>query len=81
VLGAGEKTKNHSHFDGDADWSRPVRTTTVRSKENHCAFYNHDRNGMRETCAELGSVISISHGLCLVVVKKKNHSHFDADED
>jgi hypothetical protein len=30
-----------------------------------------------ETCAELCSVISISHELCVVVAKKKNHSHFD----
>ena len=34
-------------------------------------FHNHDSYGIRETCAELGSVISISHELCLVVAKKK----------
>jgi len=43
----------------------------VRSKQNRCAFHNHDSYVIRETCAELGSVFSISHELCLVVAKKK----------
>jgi hypothetical protein len=73
VLGGGAKTKNHSYFDADADWSRPVHTSTVRSKQNRCAFHNHDSYGIRETCAELGSVISISHELCLVMSKVENH--------
>jgi hypothetical protein len=71
VLGGGEKKKSLSHIDADADWSRPVHTSTVRSKQNRCAFHNHDSYGLGETCAELGSVISLSHELCLVVAKKQ----------
>jgi len=38
---------------------------------HQCAFHNHDSYGIKETCAVLGSVISISLELCLVVGKKK----------
>ena len=40
---------------------------------HQCAFHNHDSYGINETCAVLGSVISISLELCLVVGKKKIH--------
>jgi hypothetical protein len=43
-------------------------------KTNRCAIHNHDSYGIREACAELGSVISMSHELCLLVAKKQKNT-------
>jgi len=50
---------------------RPVHLRPVPPKQNRCAFHDHDSYGLRETCAKLGFIFSISHEMCLVVAKKK----------
>jgi len=48
-----------------------VHIHPVPSRQNRCAFHDHDSYGLRDTCAELGFKFSISHEMCLVVAKKK----------